>query len=203
MIKVIFFDLGEVVFTNDWHYDCPEKFAAFSNYYGITYDQMEIGWKKAWPLYDVGDITENEFWSIFLENAGAKRTDIDEAKVLWKKYFAPKPGMFDLLSKLKKHYTLAVLSSTGKEWLEYKIQKYNLNAYFSAYITSSNTKLKKTEKAIYLYALKSLNIKPEEAVFVDDTEKVLEVAKHVGVHTIRFHNAEQLTAELTAQNIIF
>jgi hypothetical protein len=76
MIQVIFFDLGEVVFTNDWHYDCPEKFSAYSTYFGITYDQMEVGWKKAWPSYELGEISEDEFWRLFLTHAKSKTIDI-------------------------------------------------------------------------------------------------------------------------------
>ena len=42
-ITTIVFDLGNVVLTNDWHYDCPEKFYAYSDYFGIGYDDMERG----------------------------------------------------------------------------------------------------------------------------------------------------------------
>src|SRR5438105_5059771 len=118
MIKVILFDLGEVVLTNDWHYECPEKFAAYSNYFGIIYDQMELGWNAALPLYELGKISEDEFWSIFLKNAQTNKMDIQIAKKLWREYFGSKPEMFEILKKLRSHYRLSVLSATGKEWLE-------------------------------------------------------------------------------------
>ncbi|MFH0837160.1 MAG: hypothetical protein V1870_03455 [Candidatus Aenigmatarchaeota archaeon] len=39
-ITTIIFDLGNVVLTNDWHYDCPEKDDEFTNCFGISNDDM-------------------------------------------------------------------------------------------------------------------------------------------------------------------
>lgn len=79
-ITTIIFDLGNVVLTNDWHYDCPEKFQAYSDHFGITYDDMEKGWNAFWPQFCIGKITEDKFWRGFLETAGTKKIDIEQAK---------------------------------------------------------------------------------------------------------------------------
>lgn len=197
MIKATLFDLREVVLTNDWHYDCPEKFKAYSNHFGITYDQMEKGWKIAWPLYEIGKITEKKFWELFLRNAGASKIDVDKAKKFWRKYIGSKPGIFNLLKKLKGHYKLGILFSTGKEWLEYKIKRYKLNSYFSLYITTSNTGFRKTNKKIYQIAIKKLHVLPEEILFIDDTNKVLKVAQKLKIKTMLFKNSKQLLKELS------
>ncbi|OGK44081.1 hypothetical protein A2957_01310 [Candidatus Roizmanbacteria bacterium RIFCSPLOWO2_01_FULL_38_11] len=197
MIKTILFDLGEVILTNDWHYDCPEKFAAYSEYFSITYDQMEKGWNEAWPLYELGKITEDTFWGKFLTTAGSNTIDIQKAKTLWRKYFSSKPEMFPILARLKKNYSLVVLSSTGKEWLDYKIEKYHLNDYFSSYITTCNTSLRKTDEKIYNLVVKRLNIEPQEILFIDDNEKVIQMARQAGLKTILFENPVQLANELS------
>lgn len=72
-ITTLIFDLGNVVITNDWHYDCPEKDDEFSNYFGITEDDMERGWDAFWPKFSVGKMSENDFWAGFLKTAGAKK----------------------------------------------------------------------------------------------------------------------------------
>ena len=196
MIKTIFFDLGEVVLTNDWHYDCPEKFSEYSKYFGITYDDMERGWNEAWPKYELGVISENKFWEIFLKTARARNIDIDKAKLLWRKYFSSKPEMFPSLAKLKENYKLVVLSATGKEWLNYKIRKYNLHKYFSDYITTFNTGLKKTDENIYYLAAKKLDVKLQECLLIDDTDKVIQTANSVGMKTILFKSPKQLNSQL-------
>lgn len=200
--KVIFFDMGEVVFTNDWHYECPEKFAAYTKHFGITYDQMEKGWNVAWPLYELGKVSEDKFWEIFLKNAGAKIIDVDVAKKLWRKYFGKKPGMLTFLTKLRKKYKLAVLSSTGKEWMEYKVKKYHLDSYFSDYITTYGTGLSKRHKKIYYFALKKVKYNAEECLLIDDSKDVQVVANKCGIKTILFKNPKQLEKDLMNLNII-
>ena len=79
-IKAIIFDLGNVILTNDWHCDWPEKFKAFSGYFGITYDEMEKGWYAAYPDFKLCKISEEEFWKIFLRTAGAKKLMLNMPK---------------------------------------------------------------------------------------------------------------------------
>ena len=202
MIKAILFDLGEVVLTNDWHYDCPEKFSEYSKYFGITYDDMERGWNEAWPKYELGVISENKFWEIFLKIARARKIDIDKARLLWRKYFSSKPEMFPLLAKLKENYKLVVLSATGKEWLNFKIRKYNLDKYFSDYITTFNTGLKKTDENIYYLAAKKLDVKLQECLLIDDTDKVIQTANSVGMKTILFKSPKQLNSQLDKLHLL-
>ena len=78
--KALIFDLGGVVLTSDWHYECPEKFQEYSNYFGIDYDKMEKGWKASWSDFLKGKTTEDEFWKSFLETAGGHNIDVEHAK---------------------------------------------------------------------------------------------------------------------------
>ncbi len=196
MIKVILFDLGEVILTNDWHYDCPEKFAAYTDAFGITDDQMENGWKAAWPEYELGTISEDTFWEKFLKEAGAKEIDVEKAKALWKKYFGEKKEMFAVLAELKKKYILAVASSTGKEWLLYKREKYNLDTYFSRYFTTCDLHLKKTDSKFFQRIIQELDVAPSEILMVDDTQKVLDVAASEKMQTIHFDTPDAFTKQL-------
>jgi FMN phosphatase YigB (HAD superfamily) len=119
-ITHIVFDLGNVVLTNDWHYESPKKFEEYQSYFDISSDDMERGWDAFWPQFSLGRITEEEFWTGFLQTAGVKNIDVEYAKKLWRKYQTPIEGMLVLLEKLKKHYTLAALTTISKEWLDYK-----------------------------------------------------------------------------------
>ena len=129
-ITHIIFDLGNVVLTNDWHYDCPEKFEAYAAFYDITYEDMERAWQASWPSFRLGHITEEEFWGTFLQTAGASTMNIEKAKELWRKYQQPIDGMLELLSKLKRSYQLSALTTISKEWLMYKKEKYLKHIFF-------------------------------------------------------------------------
>ena len=159
-IITLIFDLGNVVLTNDWHYDCPEKFQAYSDYFDITYDDMERGWNAFWPQFCTGRITEDEFWKGFLETAGAKKIDIEQAKKLWREYQNPIENMLDLLGKLKQHYRLAALTTISREWLDYKKESYTHNPYFEITISSGYSGLAKPDPKINRMLIKQLNANP-------------------------------------------
>ena len=58
------------------------------------------------------------------------------------------------------------------------------------------SKMVKPEPGIYRLLLERYDLKPEECVFLDDTEKNLEAAEAFGIYTIHFKNKEQAEEEL-------
>ncbi len=148
-ITTLIFDLGNVVLTNDWHDNNEIKLKEFRKLFGVTNESMEKGWNTYWPIYEIGKISEDSFWQGFLTKAGVKNIDIDKAKQLWRKYQKPIEQMPKLLKKLKIHYTLAALSNTGKEWLEYKIKAFQINKLFNIIISSASTGIAKPDERIY------------------------------------------------------
>ncbi|HII15331.1 MAG TPA: HAD family phosphatase [Nanoarchaeota archaeon] len=195
-ITTIIFDLGNVVLTNDWHDDCAAKFQAYSDYFGITYDDMEKGWQAFWPQFRTGEITEDKFWRGFLETAGAKRMDVKQAKILWRKYQDPIENMLDLLGKLNQHYQLAALTTISKEWLDYKREKYHLGMFFDVIVSSGYSGLTKPDPRIYELIVKRLNVKPEQCLFIDDSQRVLPPAEELGMKTILFSGQADLEKNL-------
>ena len=61
---------------------------------------------------------------------------------------------------------------------------------------SAEVGLGKPDERIYLYALDQFNIRPEEAIFVDDVPANIEAANALGMHGILFKTAEQATADI-------
>lgn len=149
MITHLVFDLGNVVLTNDWHFNCPEKDQAFSAFFHISSEDMERGWDAGWPAFSVGKTSEIEFWNTFLTTAGASTVDVQKAKQLYREYQFEIEGMFGLLDRWKDKYKLAVLSNISKEWLEFKKKKFSLDQYFETYVASGEVGIDKPHKEIY------------------------------------------------------
>lgn len=200
-VSTVIFDLGNVILTNDWHYDCPEKFQAYSDYFDITYDDMERGWNAFWPQFHIGTITEDEFWHGFLRTAGAKKIDIEHAKKLWREYQRPIENMFDLLQKLKQNYRLAALTTISREWLDYKKEQYHLESFFEVIVSSGYSGLAKPDPEIYKLVIKKLQIQPEEALFIDDSQRTLPPAQEMGIQTILFSGQASLEKNLNKMGI--
>lgn len=196
MIKALMFDFGNVVVSNVWHYDCPEKDKEFETYFGVTMEQFEKGWKVAWPLIETGKITEDEFWRIMLSESGAKNIDIDHAKKLWRKYQFLNRQTLNLIIRLRNRYTIVACTNNGNEWVKFYNEKYHLHAYFDTIISSSHVGVAKPNLKIYQESILKTGVKPNEIVFIDDNDKPLEGAKNAGMKIIKFINAQQLENDL-------
>ncbi|OGK62687.1 hypothetical protein A2334_00555 [Candidatus Roizmanbacteria bacterium RIFOXYB2_FULL_38_10] len=196
MIKALIFDLGEVVTSNAWHYRCPEKDREFCSYFKVTMEDFERGWLTAWPLYELGKVTEDEFWTMFLTLSGTKKIDVAHARLLWKKYQYLKPGMLDLLTRLHNRYPLVACTNNGKEWVNFYKQQFHLDTFFDAIINSGEVHIKKPDSGIYKIAVEKTGYKPKEVVFIDDSNGPIKGAQAFGLQTIQFKNAKQLELKL-------
>jgi putative hydrolase of the HAD superfamily len=193
---VIVFDLGNVLFSNDWHYHKKDRFEAFSKAFGMSYEGMEAAWDVVWPKYKRGHITEEEFWEAFFEKGGAKTRDIKKAKTLYREYQEEIPGMHELVADLYGRYRLAVLSNISREWADYKLDRYDVRKYFDVIVTSADAGCAKPEIEIYQLLLHRLCVQAVECVLIDNTESKLAPARELGFSTILFQNAEQARAAL-------
>ena len=84
------------------------------------------------------------------------------------------------LMKLKEKYLLGVVSDTWPSLERVFINK-NLKQYFSTFIISSVYGSYKAEKKLFKIAIEELDIKPQEAIFVDDSESNLVAAEEFGM----------------------
>ena len=84
------------------------------------------------------------------------------------------------LIKLKEKYLLGVISDTWPS-LERVFVNKKLNQYFSTFIMSSIHGSYKAEKILFKIAIEELGIRPENAIFVDDSESNLIAAEEFGM----------------------
>ncbi len=202
-IKFIFFDQGEVLFTNDWDFYNTEKDRKFYSYYGISKDQFFISRKKFIDLLFRGKITEKDYWNKVLVDVGASKTSSDKAINLARKYQTYKPGMENLIEKLKKNnIPMGIISTTHREIWNYKLKKFNVIRYFNPIITSFETGFVKPEKEIYKIALKRAGVKPNECLFIDDSQNNVVGAKELGMKAILFESSKKLADDLKSFQIL-
>ena len=107
-----------------------------------------------------------------------------------------RPEMINYIEKLKKKYKTAILSNYNSE-LENLIKNvFKIYHLFDVVVNSYNLKISKPNPEIYRHTLKELNVKADEAVFIDDKERNTKVAEALGIKSIVFKNFEQFKKEL-------
>ena len=100
-----------------------------------------------------------------------------------------------------KKYFIAALNNESFEINEYRIQTFNLPAFFAAFFSSCYLGLRKPDEKIYRRALYMAHRQPAESIFIDDRELNVECAKQLGMHGIHFQNAKQLRNDLTGLGV--
>ncbi|MEW8994293.1 HAD family hydrolase [Clostridium sp.] len=100
------------------------------------------------------------------------------------------------LQRLKKKYILGVVSDTWPSLERVFINK-NLRKYFSTFVMSSIYGSYKAEKILFEIAIEEIGVKPEEVIFIDDSESNLVAAEEFGMIPVLIdrYNSEEIKSK--------
>ena len=99
--------------------------------------------------------------------------------------------VFEVIPKLSQRYKLGVVSDTWPS-LERVFKNAGLREYFSSFVMSSVLGVLKPHELMFNTALSELNIKPEEAIFIDDNIVNVEAAIKLGMQGIVILRSDKL-----------
>ena len=113
----------------------------------------------------------------------------------------PIHGMHKLIQSLKKlEIQVALLSNTSHARTTF-LESKGAYAPFNPVLLSCNLGVKKPNKKIYELLLSTLDIPPQQCLFIDDKERNIDAAKALGIDGIVFHSSQQLKQELLKRGI--
>jgi putative hydrolase of the HAD superfamily len=151
---------------------------------------------EAWREALVGRKTAEEFWHEIGPELGLN--SVNEVDAFRHRYRADEEineGVLNLISRLYGNYKLAVLSNSPpglSQWLA----DWNVLNFFEVVFCSGDEGTAKPDPKAFELTLERLGLKPNEAVFIDDTREHVEAARKLGLQGIRFTTAEELEKEL-------
>ncbi|MDB4978779.1 MAG: HAD-superfamily hydrolase subfamily variant 3 [Candidatus Peribacteria bacterium] len=184
MIKIVFFDFDGVLTV-----DGAGSFTTCTNIQkhipDIAFDNIIKCYRLNHPKMLLGQTTHASIWKEFSSCVG-KDLDIeilDEA-------FRNTPmntKMMELAKKLKNHYRLGIITDNSKERLNILKEEMKLSNLFEIIMVSGETGIRKDSDETFVKALELAGCKPEECVFIDNSEDNLIAPKKLGWNTI-FHD---------------
>ena len=97
-----------------------------------------------------------------------------------------------MLIEVQKRYNCVCLTNNfPNEFQDHKENKFNqIKSNFEIIFESSKLKCRKPEKEIYQIVLNTLNVKPDELLFIDDLGINLKPAREFGIVTYKFINTK-------------
>ena len=194
MIKNIVFDIGNVLAAFQWEVHFRQ--------FGYPEDILKRLAKATvlsgmWGELDRGVLSEEELMELFSQNDPELEPVIRESLSTYcgmlRMYDYTIPWIRELRQKGYKVYYLsnmpAIASRDCAEELAFTDET-------DGGILSWKERIIKPDPAIYQLFLERYELKPEECVFLDDTEKNIKGACSVGMYGILFQSKEQACAEL-------
>lgn len=197
-ITTIIFDVGGV----QYFYDHMRAARSISKIIGVSskkiYGVLGRGGSKSGfsRMVELGP-SEKEYWGQFSKELGIGRVDPKQMSSLWNKIFWPNKPMLQLIKKLGKKYKIGILSNMSRGHKKFLLSQGISLPFKKGYVLwSCDTKIRKPDRRIYNLSLKCLNIKPEEALFVDDFSRNIKAAKKLGIKGVVYKNHKKFLKEL-------
>ena len=192
MINAIFFDFDGVL-TLDKTGSYTTCFN-ISKETGLELDKTLFCYRKNSSDLNLNKTTHKKIWSAFCQCV-EKKVDIKILKQAFLRTPINKP-MFELVKKLKKNYKLGIITNNNNERFDSLTKKLKLNKLFDSLILSANVNGLKNQKLIFEKAVESLNLKPENCIFIDNQNKNLSIPKSMGFKTILYDSEKNNILQL-------
>lgn len=194
MIKNIIFDFGGVLtlLTPD---EALKRFKAL----GVEKPEEFLNpYCQQGPFFkfENGDISAEQFCSELSELCN-KEITLEEAAHAWRGFIASvHEDYLDYLQQIRSRYKLGILSNTNpfiQNWAEsgeFTSKGKTLSSYFDMLFFSFRMRASKPGEDIYKKMLLEGNMKAEETLFIDDSEKNVEAARKLGISILKVENGE-------------
>ncbi len=195
--KYIILDFGNVLVTpatGDWH--ITPKFKELIDTDKMDKEAYEKAYKKHCYLLASKLLTQEEEYEMFIKFYGnifkdmnlpnyeelAKEIGYDRAYKHDK--YAICDNIIEELTYLKSKYKLIMLTDNWPCVIPY-LKDYKIYDFFDKVYVSSVYGTEKKEGKFFDYPIEDYNIKPGEALFIDDSEINLDVAKEKGLDVLQ------------------
>ncbi len=201
-LKAIIFDLGGVLIDWNPRYVFDEKYFEsgekldffFSNICTSDWNEEQDAGRsivEATQLL-VGQYPE---WETAIRDYYGRWTDMLKA---------PIPETVEIFHHLKQsgRYKLYALTNWQSGLFDIALVRYNFLHWFDGRVVSGEEKTRKPFPEFYQRLLDRYDLKPSEAIFIDDNARNVKAAEDLGIRSIHFQSPHQLKDQLTEMGIL-
>ena len=192
-LKILFFDIGGVLLSNGWGHESRIEAA---QKFGLNYDELNTLHNFIFNVYEIGSISLDEYLDtvIFNHPRDFVREDFKEFM------YAQSTELPDMLAWLKEWkkdcgFRIISINNEGKEFNDYRVQKFKLHHCFDAFISSCEVKMRKPDPGIFKLAMGIAQATPSQCVYFDDRIMFANTAKKLGIRSFH-HTGFESTKEI-------
>lgn len=201
MIKTIIFDLGAVLIDWNPHY-----------LYRNIFDQetemlhfLEHICTPEWNEEQDGGRSLQEATALLVAKHPEQEENIRAFYGRWHEMLGGAiEGTVEILKEIKEKgkYELLALTNWSAETFPVAQERYDFLNWFDGIVVSGTEKNRKPFASFYQLLLDRHNVKPGEALFIDDNLRNITAAEQLGIPSIHFTSPEQLRTRLEEEGIL-
>ncbi len=202
MIKVILFDLGNVLIDFDYNI-AAKRIAHFSGESPKNIPKLLLG-SSITGLFEEGKIPPEEF---FLRVKELLKLNISYERFvpIWNEVFflsGKNRSVYSLANRLRDNYKIAVLSNINILHYEYLKGRFPVFSIFHEVFVSCGMGLVKPDPQIYIKTLDILGVEPEEVFYTDDREELVKSARRLKINGFVFKDIIKLKGDLAVSGVV-
>ena len=195
-IKAIIFDLGGVLVDWNPRYVFDDKYFESDEKRKYFFDVIcTSDWNEE---QDAGRsiveatqtlVSQHPEWESAIRDYYGRWTDMLRA---------PIPGTVEIFRQLKQNgkYKLYALTNWQAGLFDIALVRYNFLHWFDGRVVSGEEKTRKPFREFYQRLLDRYDLKPSEAIFIDDSLRNVKAAENLGIKSIHYQSSQQLKEEL-------
>ena len=194
-ITCVFLDIGGVLLTDGWDHLARRRAA---KNFKLEWAEMESRHQLVFEIFEEGKITMEEYLSlvVFHQKRSFTRNQFRSYMFAQSKPF---PEMIELVAKLKLNLRLkiAIVSNEARELNAYRIDKFGLDRLVDSFISSCFVHIRKPDADIFILALDIAQVRPAQAVFLDNTPMFVQIAEGLGIQGILHTDCKSTQTKLS------
>lgn len=194
-IRAIFFDLGGVILRTE--HQAPRQ--RLAEQFGMDYEDIEkvVFGSPSAARASVGEITEEEHWQNVIKALKLSTNEVERVKSEFFGGDVIDRNLLEFMRSLRPQCKVGLISNAWNGLRAY-MEREKFADVFDSIVISAEVKVAKPAEKIYRIALDQLQVKPNEAVFVDDMPANIEACEKLGMKGIQFTDAESTLKQLKA-----
>lgn len=152
---------------------------------------------SAWPAFERGELTEEEYWALHEERGlTIDRVAFHRARRSGYRFV---PGMDELVWQVRQQVT-CVAASNYPTWIV-ELRDDLLADRFDAFYVSCHLGVRKPDPAFFEALLDQAGVAADEVLFVDDRQRNVDGAREVGLRAHLFAGTDDLAGRLRTEGL--
>lgn len=194
-ISSLFLDIGGVLLSNGWGHESSKLADEPLN---LDQEEMESQHRHKKKMREKGKLSLSEYLNrvMFYQK---RSVTTDQFREFMFRHSTPNGKMIEFIKQLKKQYKLkiAVINNEGRVLNEYWIKKFQLSQFVDFFISSCFVHSQNPDTDILRLALDVSEEPARKAVYIEDLQSFVDIAKSFGIKSIRNRNDLSTSEVLT------